>query len=49
LGGDPSSAEQLLRRAIALDPQNAAARRYLAQALAGRRGCDETFAQVACR
>ncbi|MBI1818374.1 MAG: hypothetical protein HYR72_25615 [Deltaproteobacteria bacterium] len=49
LGGDPAAAEQLLRRAVVLNPQNAAARRYLAQALVGRGSCDETFAQVACR
>src|SRR5262249_17945736 len=36
LGGDPAEAERLLRAALAADPQNAATRRYLAQALRSR-------------
>src|SRR5262249_50640568 len=36
LGGDPGAAEILLRRALALAPEHALARRYLGEALVAR-------------
>jgi cytochrome c-type biogenesis protein CcmH/NrfG len=39
-GGDPEEAEQLLRRALAAEPDNGTALCYLAQALTAR-GADE--------
>ena len=44
LGGDVAEAEQLLRRAVAAEPDNDTARCYLAQALTARGADDEARA-----
>lgn len=47
LGGDPDAAEQLLRRALTIEPDNSAARRYLAELLAERGDSDAAQALLA--
>src|SRR5574340_227505 len=49
LGGDPTEAERLLRRALTIEPDNGTARRYLAQLLEQRGATDEARALLAAR
>lgn len=49
LGGDATEAERLLRRALEIEPDNSAGRRYLAEALESRGATDQARALLAVR